>query len=47
MVWHCGLLLLILFIFNIHAALEPDDEPKGPKVTDKVNVGQSLRDHFF
>lgn len=36
MVWHCGLFLLLIFVFSIHASLKPDDEPKGPKVTDKV-----------
>lgn len=39
MVWHYGsLLLLVLCVMNIYATLKPDDEPKGPKVTDKVNV---------
>uniref|UniRef100_A0A158Q777 Peptidyl-prolyl cis-trans isomerase n=1 Tax=Elaeophora elaphi TaxID=1147741 RepID=A0A158Q777_9BILA len=37
MVWHHGpLLLLILCVMSIYATLKPEDQPKGPKVTDKV-----------
>ncbi|KAL3997863.1 Peptidyl-prolyl cis-trans isomerase B [Acanthocheilonema viteae] len=37
MVWqHGSLLLLVLYVMNIHGTLRSDDEPKGPKVTDKV-----------
>lgn len=32
------LLLLVLFVMNIYATLKSDDKPRGPKVTDKVNI---------
>ncbi|CAG9532027.1 unnamed protein product [Cercopithifilaria johnstoni] len=37
MVWHYGsLLLFVLCVRSIYATTRSDDEPKGPKVTDKV-----------
>uniref|UniRef100_A0A915PST1 Peptidyl-prolyl cis-trans isomerase n=1 Tax=Setaria digitata TaxID=48799 RepID=A0A915PST1_9BILA len=38
MIRHCEslMLLLLMGVMNTYAALKSDDEPKGPKVTDKV-----------